>query len=123
MRAEAVPETPRNQEPRISRQRVLIVIGVVVAAAVFGRAMGGREPALHGDAHVRSVIDSPQHSVPPVRETPPDAVVGDLPTRPVGSSRAAIGAFGAAPWPWRLNRQSSSIGGFQRRSCGDDRTG
>jgi transcriptional regulator with XRE-family HTH domain len=74
-RAEPVPELPRSQKPAFSRQRVLIVIGVVVAAAVFGRARGGREPGLHVDAHVRSVIDSPQRSAPPVRETPPDAVV------------------------------------------------
>ena len=74
-RAEAVPETPRSQGPRLSGQRVLIVIGVVVAAAVFGRARGGREPALHGDAPMRSVIDSPQHSAAPVRDTPPSAAV------------------------------------------------
>jgi hypothetical protein len=55
---------------------VLIVIGVVVAAAVFGRAMGGREPALDGDAQVHGATGSPQHSVLSVRETPPDAVVG-----------------------------------------------
>ena len=74
-RAEAVPELPRSQKPVFSRQRVLIVIGVVVAAAVLGRAMGGRAPGLHGDAHVRSVIDSPQRSVPSIRETPTDAAV------------------------------------------------
>jgi cytoskeleton protein RodZ len=74
-RAEPVPEPPRSQKPVFSRQRVLIVIGVVVAAAVLGRARGGREPGLQGDAHVRSVIDSPQHSVPPVQETPTDAAV------------------------------------------------
>ena len=39
-RAEAVPETPRNQGQGFPVQRVLIVIGVVVAAAVFGRARG-----------------------------------------------------------------------------------
>jgi cytoskeletal protein RodZ len=55
-RAETVPEPPRNQEPTFSRQRVLIVIGVVVAVAVFGRAKGGR-------------------GVLPVREMPPNAMV------------------------------------------------
>jgi cytoskeletal protein RodZ len=74
-RAEPAPEPPRSQKPVFSRQRVLIVIVVVVAAAVLGRARGGREPGLQSDAHVRSVIDSPQRSVPPVRETPADAVV------------------------------------------------
>jgi len=78
-RAEAVPETPRNQGQGFPLQRVLIVIGVVVAAAVFGRAWGGREPARQGDAHVRSVIDSPQPSVLPVRETPPSTVVENSP--------------------------------------------
>jgi cytoskeletal protein RodZ len=73
---EAVPETPRTQEPTPSPKRLLIAIGVVVAAAVFGRATGGREPALDGDAHVHRATDSPQHRVPPVRETPPDAVIG-----------------------------------------------
>jgi len=47
-----------------------------VAAAVFGRAMGGRESALDRDDQVRSATDSPPHRVPPVRGTPPDAVVG-----------------------------------------------
>ncbi len=71
---ESAPET--RQEPTPSRKRVLIVIGIVVAAAVFGRAMGGREPALDRDAQVRSDTGSPQNSVPSVRETPPDAVLG-----------------------------------------------
>jgi len=71
---ESAPET--LQEPTPARKRVLIVIGIVVAAAVFGRAMGGREPALDRDAQVRSATGSPQHSVPSVRETPPDAVLG-----------------------------------------------
>jgi len=74
-RAEGMPETPKSQGPRLSGQRVLIVIGVVVAAAVFGRVRGGREPALHGDAQMRRVIDSPQHSAAPVRDAPPSAVV------------------------------------------------
>jgi cytoskeletal protein RodZ len=73
--AESAPERPRSQKPVFSRQRVLIVIGVVVAAAVFGRARGGREPGFQGDAHVRSVDDSQQRSVPPVQETPTDAAV------------------------------------------------
>jgi hypothetical protein len=54
---------------------VLIVIGVIVAAAVLGRAVGGRDSALDGDAHVRGATASPQHSVLSVRETPSDGVV------------------------------------------------
>jgi len=69
-RADAVPEAPKSQGPVLARQWVLIVIGVAVAVALFGRAKAGRERPLHGDAHVGSVIDSTQHSVPPVRETP-----------------------------------------------------
>ncbi len=104
-RAEAVPETPRSQGPRLSRQRVLIVIGVVVAAAVFGRARGGREPALHGDAHVRSVIDSPQHSVAPVRETPPSAVVETSRRIQLDQVAPLIGDFATTPWPRGFTRQ------------------
>lgn len=71
---ESAPETHRKPTP--SRKRVLIVIGIVVAAAVFGWAMGGREPALDPDTQVRSATGSPQHNVPPVPETPPDTVLG-----------------------------------------------
>ena len=63
-RAEAAPEAPKGQGPILSRQRVWIVIGVVVAAAVFWRAGVGREPAVDSGGHVRSVIDSPQQEVP-----------------------------------------------------------
>jgi len=73
-RVEAVPETPGKQTI-FSRQRVWIVIGVVVAAAVSWRAMVGREPALDAGGHVGSVIDSPQHEALPVRETPPTITV------------------------------------------------
>ena len=92
---EAAPKT--LQEPTPSRKRVLIVIGVAVAAAVFGRAMGGREPALDSDAQVRSATGSPQHSVPFVRETPPEALVGtsrftqlDQVARPSAPSERAL---------------------------------
>jgi len=46
-----------------------------MGAAVFGRATGGREPALDGHAQVRSAPDWPQQSVLPVQETPLDAVI------------------------------------------------
>jgi cytoskeletal protein RodZ len=69
---EEAPETLPVQTP--SSKRVLIVIGVVVAAAVFGRAMWGRGRALDGDAQVRSAAASAQQGVPSVREAPPDAV-------------------------------------------------
>jgi len=74
-RALAVPETPRSPEPKLSRTRLLVMIGVLVAAAVFGRVMGGRGPAFHGDTRVRNATDSPQHRVPSVREASSDAVV------------------------------------------------
>jgi cytoskeletal protein RodZ len=73
---EDVPETPGAREPTLSGKPLLIMVGVVVAAAVFGRATGRREPALDADAHVHSATDSPQHSIPLVREVPPDAVIG-----------------------------------------------
>jgi cytoskeletal protein RodZ len=71
---EAVPETSGTQEPTRSWQGWLIVIGVVVGAAVFGRATGGREPALDGPAHGHRATDSQQQSGRPSRETPLDAV-------------------------------------------------
>ena len=79
-RAEAVPETPRSQTPAGSRKGVLIVLGVVVAAALFGFVRGMREPALDRDAHDRgahvpTAIDSSQYSVPLNRETPSGAAV------------------------------------------------
>src|SRR5262245_5218468 len=74
-RAEAMPETRRPEEPTSFRKRALIIIGVLGAAVVFGRAMGGRQPALHEDAQVRTADDSQQHGVPSARETPPNAAV------------------------------------------------
>jgi cytoskeletal protein RodZ len=76
-RAEAVPETPRSQPPAVSRGGVLIVLGVVAAAALFGYVRGIREPALPGDAAVSSAIDSAQYSVQHVRETLPAAAVAE----------------------------------------------
>jgi cytoskeletal protein RodZ len=75
-RALAVPEPPRRPEPTLSRTRLLLMIGVSVAAVVFGRAMAEREPALNGDTAVRSATDSVQHSGgPSVREASPNGVV------------------------------------------------
>jgi cytoskeletal protein RodZ len=71
---EVVPETSGTQKPTRSWQGLLIVIGVVVGAAVFGRATGGREPALDGHAQGHSATDSQQQSARPGRETPLDAV-------------------------------------------------
>jgi cytoskeletal protein RodZ len=109
---ESAPET--RQEPTPSSKRVLIVISVVVATAVFGRAMGGREPALDGDAQVRSAAGSPQHSVPSVRETPPDAVVGtsrftqlDQVAPPSASSEPALAV---AMEPTRARASAASNG-------------
>jgi len=69
---EAVPATPGTRKPTPSRKGVLIAIGFAVAAAVFGLAMGGREPALDRDAEGGSPSNSAQNRTPPVRETPPD---------------------------------------------------
>jgi transcriptional regulator with XRE-family HTH domain len=108
-RADAAPETPKNQGPIFSRQPVLIVIGVAVAVAVFARAKGGREPALHDDAQVRNVIEAP----PPVRETRPDAVV-DVSRRiqldqaaPVSAPSDSALAVGIAPTGPRASAPSN----------------
>jgi cytoskeletal protein RodZ len=82
-RAEGVPETPRVQESMPFRKRVLTVIGVVAAAAVFVRGMAEREPARHGDAQVRSAIDSPQSGAPPVQEISPGVAVETLQRNPL----------------------------------------
>jgi len=65
-----IVERPRAQEPTLFRKRVLIAIGVIVAAAVYGLAMGEREPAFDSHAQLRIATDSPRHSVTPVREPP-----------------------------------------------------
>ncbi len=97
-RAEAgVPETPGSREQAPSRKRVLIVIGVVVAAAVFGRAMVGREPAIHGDAQPRRTTDSPDSRIPPNREMPPDAIVETPQRTPMGQVTPASALSGGAP--------------------------
>ncbi len=97
--ATAVPGPPRSHEPARSRQRLLIVIGVVVAAAVFGRAMAGRQPALHGVGQPRSTADSPQIGIPSAPELPPHAVVVTDPATPsdqVAPSSARLGAAAIA---------------------------
>jgi cytoskeletal protein RodZ len=76
MAVEAVPETPRPQERMLSPRRLLIVIGVVVVAAVFGRATGGREQDTDGDADESRATGSLPHNRPPVRDSPRDAVAG-----------------------------------------------
>jgi cytoskeleton protein RodZ len=73
---EGVLEIPRTEKPTFSRKRVLTVIGVVVAAAVFGRVMGGRESALDPEAQLRRATDAPLRRAPLVLETPTDAAVG-----------------------------------------------
>ena len=99
-RALAVPETPRRPEPTLSRTRLLLMIGVSVAAVVFGRAVAEREPALNGDTGVRSATDSVQHSGSSVREASPNAVVAisqraqpdqvSLPSAPSGGTPAGM---------------------------------
>jgi cytoskeletal protein RodZ len=84
---EGVLEIPRIQTPRFSHthvKRALIVIGVVVTAAVLGRAIGGRESALDRDAQLRSATVSSPRRAQPVRETPSDAVVGTSQRTPLG---------------------------------------
>ena len=76
------PQPPRSHEFARTRQRVLIAIGVVVAAAVFGRAMAGRQPALDRVGQQRGTADSPQLDVPSVPELPPHAVVETNPPTP-----------------------------------------
>jgi cytoskeletal protein RodZ len=71
---ETVRETPSAHEPALSRKRVLIVLGVVIAAFVFGRAIGKPRPPRNIETRVPRAIDSPQHSVQPLRETPSDDV-------------------------------------------------
>jgi cytoskeletal protein RodZ len=51
-RAEVVEE-PRTQDPSLFRKRVLIAIGVVLTAAVFGRAVGERTPARDSQSQMR----------------------------------------------------------------------
>ena len=80
--ATTVPRPPGSHKPARPRQRVLIVIGVVVAAAVPGRAMAGRQPAFHGVGQSRGTTDSSQVNVPPVPEVPPHAVVESTPPTP-----------------------------------------
>jgi cytoskeletal protein RodZ len=74
-------DSPVIDEPERTpfRLRVLIVIGVAVAAAVLGRPMGARAPALEADAQVRSTADAPQQRGARLRETPSDIEVATSP--------------------------------------------
>ncbi len=76
------PEPPRSHGSARSRQRVLIAIGVVVAAAVLGRAMAGRQPALDDVGQPRGSADSPQLDVQSVPELPPHGLVETNPPTP-----------------------------------------
>ena len=98
----AVIWRPRAQEPTLFRKRALIAIGVVLTAAVFGRAMAERQPVVPDrrpqmrQAQVpqrtqldRVAIPSPLPAVPPVASAEPESVrasellsSGDLPVSP-----------------------------------------
>jgi cytoskeletal protein RodZ len=84
-----VPEPPRAHAPVLSRTRAVIAIGVVVAAAVFGRAMGEREPAPDRSAQVRGVAESLQYHTAPARQSPRDT--------PEASHTVALTAVPAPP--------------------------
>lgn len=74
VKRKAARETGGMQQPAFSRTRALIVVGVIVAGVVFGRAMGGREAARDHEAPPARAVDSPQPDRPLVRDMPP----GDL---------------------------------------------
>jgi cytoskeletal protein RodZ len=76
----AVPQARRIPERMLSPRRLAIVLGVVVVAAVLGRATGGREQDLDRDADDHGAADSLQRSRPPVLDALRDAVIG-LPQR------------------------------------------
>jgi transcriptional regulator with XRE-family HTH domain len=95
----AVPQAPRTQERMLSPRRLAIVLGVVVVAAVLGRATGGREQDLDGDADHHRAAGSLPRSRPPVLDAPRDAVIGlsqraplDQAAPPSAPSRSALAA-------------------------------
>jgi transcriptional regulator with XRE-family HTH domain len=69
----AIVKRALPQKPAIFRKRVLIAIGVLGAAAVLGRAMGERAPAL--DTHAQM----PQRTHQLARAIPSSPSVGSLP--------------------------------------------
>ena len=69
-------ERPRVQDPTLFRKRALIVVGVALAAAIFGRAMPERQPAV--DSH--SQTSSPQLRQP--TQSNPAAVPSPAPAAP-----------------------------------------
>jgi cytoskeleton protein RodZ len=75
----AVPEAPGSHAPTRPSKRILIVMGVGVAAVLFVLATGEREPALDRGARGGRAAVSPQPGVPPVPATP-DPVVTTPPT-------------------------------------------
>jgi cytoskeletal protein RodZ len=93
----AVPEPRRTEERMLSPRRLLIVIGVVVAAAVLGRATGGREQDVDGDAGEHTAADSPQHSGPPAQDTPRDVVIGLSQRAPLDQFAPPSAPSGGAP--------------------------
>jgi cytoskeletal protein RodZ len=69
-------EIPRTRESIRPRTYLLIVLGVVtVAAAVFGRAISERTPALEPGADIRSATDSLPKPVLPIRDASLDTVM------------------------------------------------
>jgi cytoskeletal protein RodZ len=93
--SEVRPERPRTHEPAPSRKRLLMVISVVVAAAVFGRGAWRRAPALDGDAQEHGATDLPQHRAPPVQETPSGAVIGTSPRAQLNRIAPSVPTEGA----------------------------
>ena len=82
---EASREIPRTRESTRPRTYLLIVLGVVtVAAAVFGRAISERTPALEHGAEIRSATDSLPKPVLPIRDASLDTVTSQgRPSEPV----------------------------------------
>lgn len=76
------PDAPAAHRPLSSRHRVLVIIGVGVAAAVFARSIAGRQPVPGHDGPGPRASDSPGPGVPRAPATPAGPLAGTAPPAP-----------------------------------------
>jgi cytoskeletal protein RodZ len=96
---EVLPQTPGTEAPMLSRTRLLIAIGVVVAAAVLGRGTGGREPALASQPTQGEEVPTP---------SAPSEGARAVATEPTGAGESAASSGDVARTPTQAGARASA---------------
>jgi len=90
-------ERPRAQGPTLFRKRVLIAIGVVLTAAVLGRAMAERQPAVDSRSQTRTLETRQRTQVDRSAVPLPPPVASPAVTAESENVRASVASNSALP--------------------------